>query len=124
MIKRLTLMATLLSALVPVSAAYAEPPISVQAEVNFLLGYVEGSGCAFYRNGSWHDSSAAQAHLRDKYRYLAARDLINSAEDFIDKAATGSSLSGQAYQVRCNGGATVTSSQWLRDELARLRKPR
>lgn len=118
------MVAALLLGLLPFAAAYAEPPTSVQAEVNFLLGYVEGSGCAFYRNGTWYDSSAAQAHLRDKYRYLAARDLIDSAEDFIDRAATGSSLSGQVYQVRCNGGATVTSSQWLRDELARLRKSR
>jgi hypothetical protein len=102
-------------------AAHAEPPVNVQIEVNFLLGYVEGSGCSFYRNGTWHDARTAQAHLRHKYKYLAARNLITTTEDFIDRAATESSLSGQAYAVRCNGGAVVTSSQWLRDELARYR---
>jgi hypothetical protein len=107
--------------LLSVPVARAEPPIKVQIEVNFLLGYVEGSGCEFYRNGSWHDSRTAQAHLRDKYNYLAARNLIRSTEDFIDRAATASSLSGRPYEVRCNGGAVVTSSQWLRDELARYR---
>lgn len=102
-------------------AARAEPPAAVQMEVGFLLGYIEGSGCQFYRNGSWHDAKTAQAHIRDKYRYLVARNLIATTEDFIERAATASSLSGQPYQVRCNGGATVTSRQWLHEELVRLR---
>lgn len=101
--------------------ARAEPPTNVQVEVNFLLGYVEGSGCEFYRNGTWHDSKTAQAHLRDKYKYLAARNLITTTEDFIERAATESSFSGQPYAVRCHGGAAVPSGQWLRAELARFR---
>jgi hypothetical protein len=88
---------------------------------HFLLGYIEGSGCEFYRNGTWHDSKTAQAHLRDKYKYLVARNLINTTEDFIELAATESSFSSQPYEVRCNRGATVTTNQWLRDELARFR---
>ncbi|HTD27829.1 MAG TPA: DUF5329 family protein, partial [Xanthomonadaceae bacterium] len=71
-----------------VPVVYAEPPVNVQVEVDFLLGYVEGSGCDFYRNGTWHDPKTAQAHLRDKYRYMAARNLINTTEDFIEKVAT------------------------------------
>jgi Family of unknown function (DUF5329) len=105
--------------LVPV--AHAEPRLSVQIEVNFLLGYVEGGGCAFYRNGSWYDSRTAQEHLREKYKYLAARNLINTTEDFIERGATQSSLTGESYAVRCGGSANVTSNQWLREELARFR---
>jgi len=105
-----------------VPVVYAEPPVNVQVEVDFLLGYVEGSGCDFYRNGTWHDPKTAQAHLRDKYRYLAARNLINTTEDFIEKVATQSSLTGQPYKVRCRDGATVTSNQWLHAELARFRE--
>jgi hypothetical protein len=101
--------------------ARAEPPVSVKEEVNFLLGYVEGSGCQFYRNGSWYDSKAAQEHLRDKYNYLKVRNLINTTEDFIVGAAMESSFSGLPYQIRCNGGAAVTSKRWLSDELARIR---
>ncbi|MHB8742408.1 MAG: YfeK family protein [Sulfuricaulis sp.] len=103
-------------------AARAEPPTNVKIEVNFLLGYVEGSGCNFYRNGTWHDSKAAQAHLRMKYNYLALRNMINTTEEFILRAATKSSLSGKPYKVKCHGGAIVTSNQWLSDELARFRK--
>ena len=101
--------------------ARAEPSTKVQIEVNFLLGFVEGSGCDFYRNGTWHDSKAAQAHLRDKYRYLVANDMIHTTEEFIERAATESSFSGQPYEVRCHGGAMLTSNQWLRKELARVR---
>jgi hypothetical protein len=111
----------LMLGLLSVPVARAAPPTSVQIEVNFLLGYLEGSRCEFYRNGTWHDSKAAQAHLRDKYKYLVVSNLVNTTEQFIARAVTESSITGQPYQVRCNGGATVTSSQWLRDKLARFR---
>lgn len=104
-----------------VPVARAEPSINAQVEVSFLLGYVEGSGCEFYRNGTWHDSRAAQAHLRDKYKYLVARNMIITAEDFIEKAATQSSFTGRPYEVRCGDGVVVSSNQWLRIELARFR---
>lgn len=111
----------LLLGLLLAPVARAEPPTKVQIEVNFLLGYLEGSGCSFYRNGSWYDAKMAQAHLREKYNYLAARNMINTTMDFIEKAATESSFSGQPYQVKCIGTAVVASSQWLLDELARFR---
>jgi Family of unknown function (DUF5329) len=118
---RLALGSALMLGLLSVPAARAAPPASVQIEVNFLLGYLEGSRCEFCRNGTWHDSKAAQTHLRDKYKYLVADNLVNTTEQFIERAASESSITGQPYQVRCNGGATATSSQWLRDELARFR---
>jgi hypothetical protein len=97
----------------------AASPTVAQSEVEYLLGYVGMSGCQFFRNGSWHDSKAAEAHLRYKYEVLARR--IDSAEEFIAKAATKSSLSGHAYAVRCGDGPTVSSSQWLLEALARYR---
>jgi Family of unknown function (DUF5329) len=118
---RLTMGLALIVSLFLLPVARAETPTNVQIEVNFLLGYIEGSGCEFYRNGTWHDSRAAQVHLRDKYKWLGARNLLNTTEDFIERGATESSFSGLPYQVRCNGGATVTSNQWLREELARFR---
>src|SRR5450756_1240862 len=102
----------LMLGLLMASVVRAEPPANVQMEVNFLLSDVEASGCEYYRNGTWHDSKAAQAHLRDKYRYLVARNLISSTEDFIGRAATQSSFSGQAYVVRCKGRAAVATGPW------------
>jgi hypothetical protein len=117
----LTTGSVLMLGLLLMPVVYAQPPTNVQIEVNVLLGFVGDSGCEFYRNGTWSDSKTAQTHLRDKYKYLAVRNLINTTEDFIEMAATKSNLSGQLYEVRCNGGATMTSKQWLRDELVRIR---
>jgi hypothetical protein len=103
-------------------AAYGSPPAKAQAEINYLLQFVENSGCEFYRNGSWFDAAKARAHLREKYELLANGDRINTAEDFIEQAATQSSLSGQAYKVRCGGGEPVATNPWLRVALAALRR--
>jgi hypothetical protein len=67
----------------------------VQLEVRFPLGCIVGSGCKFQRNGSRYSSPAVQEHLPAKYDYLAAKDLVQTADQFIDKAAAESSLSGQ-----------------------------
>jgi hypothetical protein len=90
--------------LAELSVAGAAPATNAQIEISFLLGVVEGSGCEFQRNGRWYASPAAQEHRRAPYDVLLARDLIQTAEQFIDKAASESSLSGQPYQVRCHGG--------------------
>ena len=73
-------------ALLPVGRA--APPTTAQTEITYLLGFVANSGCEFFRNGSWYDGKKAEAHLRYKYEMLAAADRINTAEDFIDQAAT------------------------------------
>jgi hypothetical protein len=102
--------------------AHAGRPAPVAlAEINYLLDYMGKSGCDFYRNGAWYDSGAAKAHLRFKYDALVQHDQIGTAEDFIEKAATKSSLSGRAYKVRCADGQELSSNQWLRDALARYR---
>jgi hypothetical protein len=92
-----------------------------QAEVTFLLEYVGQSGCDFHRNGTWHDAKRAREHLRYKYESLRAAGRIGTADEFIDGAATKSSLSGRPYLIRCPGGATVTSNEWLRVALVRYR---
>ncbi len=118
---RRRLLAAALLALLNLPLAAVEPPARVKGEVEYLIGYVASAGCAFYRNGFWYDAAMAQGHLRDKYDYLVAHDLVNSTEDFIDRAATSSSFSGLAYEVRCRGGAAMPSQRWLRAELARYR---
>jgi len=101
--------------------AHAATPLAAQAEINYLLEFVETSGCEFYRNGSWYDSNAARDHLRTKYEAYASFSKINSAEEFIDKAATKSSITGEGYEARCNGGELVPSKKWLTDALMRHR---
>lgn len=116
--KLAALLPLLLSLYFPLSAG-ADPLLSTQLEIDHLLGYVESSRCEFGRNGSWYDSHRALAHLRIKYGFL--RNSVSTTEDFIERAASRSSMSGQPYQVRCGADAPIPSAQWLRDELTRFR---
>jgi uncharacterized protein DUF5329 len=112
-------------ALVIVPVARAEPPAIVQQEINYLIRYIGDSGCAFERNGIWNNNSkTAEAHVRSKYDFLVKLSLIDTTKDFIDKAATQSSLSGQPYEVRCGSDLPMPSSLWLNNELARYRASR
>jgi hypothetical protein len=102
-------------------AARAAPPPAAEIEINHLLGLIENSGCEFFRNGTWYDAQRAAAHLRGKYQALAASGQIETAQDFIDKAASSSSMTGQAYLIRCGTAATMTTRQWFSAALARYR---
>ena len=103
------------------TAARAEVPPAARAEIDHLVAYVAASGCDFYRNGLWYDSKKGAEHLQMKLDYLSGRNLVQAAADFIDKAATQSSMSSLAYKVRCADGEPVASAKWLNDELARFR---
>ena len=108
-------------------AVLAQPaaplPVRTQAEIDHLIKYIAASDCRFNRNGSWHDMVAARMHVGNKYEYLVQRGQIDSAEAFIEKAASESSLSGVPYQVQCPGSAPLPSATWLKSELVRYRKP-
>lgn len=104
------------------SAPQAAPSASARQEIDYLLAYIGRSGCEFNRNGSWHDAKAAEDHVRTKYEFLLARDLVDTAEDFIDRAATKSSVFfGKPYVVKCPTDPPIGSNQWLNHALARYR---
>lgn len=104
-------------------ASLAAAPSSVAlAEIQHLLGHLEHSSCQFYRNGSWYSAAEARAHLDQKFHYFLDKGLINKAEDFIERAAAVSSVSGNPYQVKCGSTAPVTSAQWLSEQLQRYRE--
>jgi hypothetical protein len=106
------------------AVAHAQPASESRNEIAHLLEYVEQSKCQFHRNGTWHASEDARQHLEKKYKYLDKRGLAPDAERFIERAATQSSFSGRAYQVRCADAQAVSSARWLTDELQRLRNGR
>ena len=113
--------AWLIAALSCPPVALAQTPVPVQNEVNYLFGYIAGSGCEFNRNGSWYNAQKAHEHLRDKYKYLVEKNLADTTEHVIERAASESSLSGKPYQIRCSDGVAVPSQQWLREKLMQLR---
>jgi len=65
-------------------------PASPIDEINHLLYFVEVSDCTYERNGTFHKGSAEVKHINKKYHSFA--DDISSAEDFIKRSATKSTL--------------------------------
>ena len=92
---------------------------SAAEEINYLLQSVAQSNCAFFRNGKEHTSVEAEAHLRMKYE--RGRSYIDSAEQFIDRMASKSSLSGRTYFMQCSGQERQPSGQWLSEQLTDFR---
>jgi hypothetical protein len=110
--------------LVITPVARADPPAAVQQEIDHLLQYIGASGCEFKRNGSWNDAKAAEVHVRDKYYVLLRMSMVETTKDFIDKAATESSVSGTPYEIKCDGNPPIPSNRWLNIELLRFQAQR
>jgi hypothetical protein len=106
-----------------VLGVHAEPlPPIARAEVTAVFVRLENSGCQFNRNGTWYSGAEARSHLQTKLDYFERKAAPKSAEEFIDLAATQSSLTGRAYQVKCAGGESVPSATWLKLQLQEVRR--
>ncbi len=102
----------------PTAASTAK---AAQREIDGLIAALGDSGCEFERNGSWHDANKARAHLQKKYDYLRKRGLADTAELFIERGASKSSMSGKPYRVRCPNKAVDTAAHWFEQRLQMLR---
>lgn len=104
-------------------ATVAAAPLSptARAEIDGLLSRLESSACEFNRNGTWHSAAEAKTHLLRKLKYLEDRDLVRDTEQFVERAAATSSITGQDYLVRCARGTPVPSRSWLLSQLQLLR---
>ena len=87
--------------------------------INHLLTYVEESNCVFIRNGKEYNSKDAAKHIKRKYDSLMFD--IKTPEEFIELAASKSTLNGQPYFVRCVDHSPEPSADWLRKELSNYR---
>jgi hypothetical protein len=95
----------------------AELPAAEAAKIEYLIRSVaELRDAKFIRNGRSHDSQAAAKHLRAKLKAAGSR--VKSAEDFIDKCASGSSMTGRPYRIRFAGGHEVEAREFFRQKLA------
>jgi len=89
-------------------------------EIAYLIDTIRHSTCTFIRNGKDYDGVAAADHITAKYEHFKAE--IRTTEDFIDRAATKSEMTGQPYRLRCDGSPATTASDWLHATLAAHRK--
>ena len=122
-IRRFAASAVLAAALALLSPLASAGSLSapVTLEIESALTALKASGCQFNRNGTWYSSDAAHAHLTKKLKYLADKNLIQSAEEFIALGASNSSASGKPYQVRCGSAPVVESRVWMREQLNVMR---
>ncbi len=114
-----TLLAGFATALLSPTAG-AAPSTQAKGEITALIDLLGQSRCQFQRNGSWYEPAQARAHLQRKYDYLLKHDKVDNAEQFIERAASRSSVSGRAYRVKC-GNVEQASAAWFLGQLDRLR---
>lgn len=100
-------------------AAQSAP--AVRAEIDQLLTKLQASGCEFNRNGSWYSGAEAKDHLLRKLEYIENKGTLQSTEQFIELAASKSSFSGKAYQVKCGNEPAQESQAWLTKQLGAIR---
>lgn len=103
------------------SSVASQAPTSTRAEIEALFKQLQISGCQFNRNGTWYSGTEAQSHLTKKLEYFENKNMIKSTEDFIIHAASTSSSSGKAYQVKCGNSPATESKLWLLEQLKVLR---
>ena len=101
------------------NAVNADVPAKQVNEVTHLLNFIKNSGCIINRNGTEHSAEKGLKHIQKKYDYY--RDEIKSTEDFIELAATKSTMSGDYYMVVCTGNKTIRTQDWLLAELSVFR---
>lgn len=117
---RATFLLLILGLLIPATSSAAPSPKAKQ-EIDALIDALTTSKCEFQRNGKWYGAADARSHLQRKYDHLLKKKLVDTAEQFIERAASKSSMSGREYRLRCPGQAEQSSAAWFQAQLRRLR---
>lgn len=115
------LLAALALCLVLAAPALGQPDVE-RAKIEYLIDAVaQLHGAVFIRNGTDYDARQAADHMRLKLRNAAA--CARTAEDFIARCATSSSMSGEKYRIRFADGRVVDNAVFLRQKLAEFPAP-
>lgn len=81
-------------------------------KIDILIRSVENlKDAKFYRNGAYHSASESANHLRMKLNKAGSR--IITAEDFIEKIASRSYLSGEKYRIIFSDGKEMDSRDFF-----------
>ena len=113
----------LLLLLYPLAVVATAAPLSpaARAEIDALMTRLETSGCEVNRNGTWYPAADARSHLVTKLSYLEERGAVENAEQFIERAASKSSMSGHSYLIKCGDNPPVETGTWLTLQLHGIR---
>jgi hypothetical protein len=109
-----------------VDAAALREPSSSELEkekIQRLIDHVGSlEGAVFIRNGQEHTAADAAAHLQRKWDVVAGE--LATAEEFIDRLASKSSVSGEPYRIRLDDGTETTAGEYLHQRLAIIERGR
>jgi len=101
--------------------AQATPSASEQKVIDTLILRVSNmKTMTFVRNGDEHNAADAAKHMQAKFDHF--KDEIVTAEDFIDRCASRSEMTGKPYQVKMPNGGVRDAKEFLTAELRTLRK--
>ncbi len=88
-------------------------------KIEALIQSVEDlENAKFYRNGSVYNAKEAGSHLRMKVRKAGER--IKTVEDFIEKIASKSSMSGENYKIIYDDGKEIITNTFFYTTLETL----
>ena len=93
-----------------------------ERKIAYLLSEIKRLDAVFVRNDSDHSPEEAVSHLRMKLKsaqnsWFAPAKEKWTAELFIEKIASKSSISGEPYLIKFKNGRTVAAGEWLKDRL-------
>lgn len=101
--------------------AQATPSASEDKLIDTLIQRVaKMQSMVFVRNGSEYNAADAAKHMHDKYDYFKKE--LATAEDFIERCASRSEMTGQAYKVKLTNGVEKSANEFLNGELRTLRQ--
>ncbi|MTH45934.1 YfeK family protein [Intestinirhabdus alba] len=100
------------TALLMTFPAFARLNAHEEARIGAMLeALAQQKTLIFIRNGTEHSSDEAVSHLRLKLSNT--RNRINTAEQFIDKVASSSSITKKPYMVRIPGKSDEKAQPYL-----------
>lgn len=82
--------------------------------IEHLLSAIEKSGLVFIRNGVELDGPSLALHLRQKQGAMKLQH--SSVDEFVDKVASKSSMTGEPYMVKFRDDRSVVLAEWLRQQ--------
>lgn len=104
---------------IPTGAQTKQYPISEVAKTELLIKSIETlNGAHFVRNGMTYDAKSAANHLRMKWSKAGSK--IKTANDFIEKIATKSSVTGELYLIKMADGVTIETGKYLKNKLLEI----
>jgi len=116
------LIAMIAWSLTAIATLAADIDMTTQKEIDYMFARLQQSNCRFDRNGRWYGPERAVQHVNRKYQYLLKKKAIQSAENFIDRAASRSSTTGKSYWVKCDESAAMKSADWFHAVLKGFRR--